>query len=87
MADQTSKTMVKTEVVDQLNDAIEAIQSEFGYNKSQAVNFLLWEGHTAYHSQEEIEGFKHRLADAEPRGVPESAPRDEHDDPILKDNE
>ena len=75
MADNT--TMVKTEVADDLNAAIEDVQREFNYNKSEAVNFLLWEGHHAYHSAAD----KHRLADAKPNTVPENAPRNDDNDP------
>lgn len=97
MADQTNRTMVKATIGPRTNDTIEAIQAERDCTKSEATEFLLGYGSAAYrtrHGRNDSES-GHRLAGAipdaerllgaEPESVPEDAPRDENDDPILQD--
>jgi len=50
-----AETMVKTTVGDILNSAIESVQDEYDMNKSEAVRFLLQEGHMNYHSEADKE--------------------------------
>ena len=78
-----NETMVKAEVGERVNDAIEALQEQYDLNKKTATRDLLRMGTHAFenkHLQPNGSG-SHRLAGAEPSEVPADAPRNEDGDP------
>lgn len=67
-------TWLKTKVDDGLNAHVEEYRDEHDITKPEAVREML---------RNYVES--HRLENAEPEQIPEDAPRNENDDPVLEE--